>query len=319
MSIQLPGIHINQLMCCEIPGDEPIVKFINVLDPLKMPPGVAVTKDGSAVKIQITNNCHKMPRGFLSKIEVFNKQNDKEPKWETYLGSSIRCVAANRKKIVACCEDLSINCYDLKSEDLVSSLSISQEGHCLVLTKTGLLHMWHLEDAKNIISRVSVRSLLSGKGTISCCSLSSSNQPVITLSDGRAYAYSMELQTWLQLSNPLDPVSGVGGELRKKVSSMLPLASIQKSMPVHRNANLLPPGVLLSFLESQIMASSVLQSATEYKHWLLAAVNHLLEKGPECRLRVILDDLVRAQRSSSKHQGEHYHVVGVLFKYISTG
>ncbi|CAH1955908.1 unnamed protein product [Acanthoscelides obtectus] len=320
MSIQLPGIHINQLMCCEIPGDEPIVKFINVLDPLKMPAGISVTKECNAMKIQITNNCHKTSRGSLSKIEVFDNQNDKEPKWETYLGSCIRCIAANRRKIVACCEDLTINCYDLKSgsrplpplliEDLVSSLSISQEGHCLVLTKTGLIHMWHLESAKNILSRVSVRSLLSGKGTISSCNLSSSNQPIISLSDGRAYAYSMELQTWLQLSNPLDPVSGVGGDLRKKVSPMLPLASIQKSMPVHRNADMLPPGVLLSFLESQITATSVLQSTTEYKHWLLATVNHLLEKGPECRLRVILDDLMRAHRSKSSRPEENC-LVGV--------
>lgn len=89
-------------------------------------------------------------------------------------GSPIRCIAANRKCIVACCEDLTINCYTLKSgaralpplliEDLVSSLSLSQSGYCLVLTKTGLIHMWNFDTPKNVLSRVSVRSLLSGKG-----------------------------------------------------------------------------------------------------------------------------------------------------------
>lgn len=83
-------------------------------------------------------------------------------------------MAANRKLIVGCCEDLTINCYNLKSgarplppiliEDLVSSISLSQSGYCLVLTKTGLIHMWNFETPKNILSRVSVRSLLTGKG-----------------------------------------------------------------------------------------------------------------------------------------------------------
>lgn len=40
-------------MCCEVPGDEPIVKLINILDPLKMPPGVTVTKDSGTMKIQV--------------------------------------------------------------------------------------------------------------------------------------------------------------------------------------------------------------------------------------------------------------------------
>lgn len=50
---QPPGIKINQLMCCEVPGDEPIVKFINVLDPIKYTPGTTVTKDCGTMKLQV--------------------------------------------------------------------------------------------------------------------------------------------------------------------------------------------------------------------------------------------------------------------------
>nr|XP_023016100.1 protein HIRA homolog [Leptinotarsa decemlineata] len=309
---QTPGIQINQLMCCEVPGDEPIVKFINVLDPLKMPPGVSVTKEGGTMKLQVTNNCHKTSKGSLSKIEAFKSMNDKEPKWDTYLGSSIRCLGSNRTTVVACCEDLTINVFDIKTgarplpplliEDLVSSLSLSLGGLCLVLTKTGLMHMWDLRNRKSILCRVSVRSLLSGKGTLNSCSLSPSDQPVITLTDGRAYAYSMDLQTWIQLSNPLDPISGVAGNLTRRVPSNLPLSSLQRCMPVQRNMATLPPGVTLSFLESQITATNVLESKTEYKYWLIATVNHLLDKGPECRLRMILDDLMGPNHSSAKKQ-----------------
>ncbi|XP_072378444.1 protein HIRA isoform X1 [Diabrotica undecimpunctata] len=323
MVAQPPSIQINQLMCCEVPGDVPIVKFINILDPLKLTPGVAATKDCGVIKLQITNNCHKTPKGSLSKIEAFKNVTDKELKWDTYLGSSIRCLAANREMVVACCEDLTLNCYNIKSgarslppiliEDLVSSICLSQEGHCLVLTKTGLIHMWDFKTHKNIFSRISVRSLLTGKGNVNGCSLGPSNQPVITLTDGRAYAYSMDLQTWVQISNPLDPVCVTGGNLVRKVPVTLPLASMQRTIASKRSIETLPPGVTLSFLETQITAASLLDSSTEYKHWLFAKINYLLEKGPECQLREILDDLMghthnKKSKKAKLENGEIMHM-----------
>lgn len=78
------------------------------------------------------------------------------------------------KVLIACCDDLSINTYNLKSgarvlppiiiEDLVASLCVSEKGYCMVLTRTGLLHMWDLEKRTNVINRASIRSLLSRKG-----------------------------------------------------------------------------------------------------------------------------------------------------------
>lgn len=76
--------------------------------------------------------------------------------------------------LIACCDDHSINTYNLKSgakvlppiiiEDLVASLCLSEKGYCMVLTRTGLLHMWDLEKCTNVINRASIRSLLSRKG-----------------------------------------------------------------------------------------------------------------------------------------------------------
>ncbi|CAH0546433.1 unnamed protein product [Brassicogethes aeneus] len=305
-----PCTQINLLMCCEVPGDEPIVKLVSILDPLKMPPGVTATKDAGVLKIQVTNNCHKTQRGCLARIEVYKKSDEKNPIWDSYLGSSIRCIASNRKMIIACCEDLSINSYDLKNgsrplpplliEDVVSSISLSQEGYCLVLTKTGLMHMWDLEKRKSILTRISVRSLLSGKASISGCSLGTNNKPIVTLNDGKAYSFCLDLHSWVLLSNPMDPVSATAGGLTRSVPPNLPLASLQRSMPSYKLNDSLPPGVALSFLEAQIAAANVLQSSSEYRHWLFAIVNHLLEKGPECRLRTILDELMGPNHSSKK-------------------
>lgn len=88
--------------------------------------------------------------------------------------------------------------------------------------------------------------------------------------------------TWfyrILLSNPNDPLSRVGGSMARSVSTNLALASLQKSMPLVNATDAYPSGVTLSFLESQITSSNILQSPTEIKHWLLTTVNHLLEKG----------------------------------------
>lgn len=94
------------------------------------------------------------------------------------------------------------------------------------------------------------------------------------------------------------------------VATNQPLAALQRNMPLSGGNDTLPSGVTLSFLESQITASCALQSPAEFRHWLLATVNHLLDKGrifsldtsrfcavtfvlgPECRLRSILDELM---------------------------
>lgn len=300
--LQAPGNQIKQLICSEVPGDEPIAQVINILDSHKIPAGPALLKNSLNQKIQITNKCHKTSKGFLSKIETFKNLKDKTNLWETFLGSVIRCAAVNRKMVVACCEDSSINSYDIKSgarvlpsllvEDAVSALSLSQDCYCLVLTKTGLVHMWNFSSGKSILSRVSVRSLLTNKVVVSGFTLSPNNIPVITLNDGRAYSYSTDLQTWVVLSNPSDPLTYAGNSLSQTLPSNLPLTSLQKHIPNHNSNDTFPPGVTLSFLESQVMSSKLLDSPIEYKHWLVDLVNHVLEKGPEIRLRSILDKLL---------------------------
>lgn len=48
-----PGTEISQLMCVEVPGDEPVTKIISVLDPIKLNAAPTVTKDSGNLKIQV--------------------------------------------------------------------------------------------------------------------------------------------------------------------------------------------------------------------------------------------------------------------------
>lgn len=77
-------------MCSDVPGDQPVVQFINILDPLKMPSGSStVTKKITRAKLQITNNCHTTSKGAIARIEVYKTADETQPIWQTYLGNRI--------------------------------------------------------------------------------------------------------------------------------------------------------------------------------------------------------------------------------------
>ncbi|GLV43884.1 hira [Carabus blaptoides fortunei] len=312
---KIPGIQLGAVSSRDIPGEEPVVHFISPLDPLRAAGGVTITKVCHRTKIQITNECHTITHGSLARLQVFKTVSAEQPMWETYLGSAVRCVAANRKIMIACCQDMSLNCYKITTgarslpplllEDSVVSLCLSEKSLCLVLTATGLLHLWDFDSSKSVLSRVSIRSLLHSIVSVSTCVLTTSDLPLITLSDGRAYIYNLGLCTWVLLSNPLDPLNRVGSGLIVCAPESLPLSSLQKTSSIANNiVDSLPSGVTLSFLENQLAACTALQSPIEFKHWLLATVEHLLEKGPECRLRSILDDLMGPTYKSATKEKE---------------
>lgn len=53
MDKMAPGCRIDIVTCKEVPGDEPVVHFINQLDPLKSTPGITVSKICHRTKIQV--------------------------------------------------------------------------------------------------------------------------------------------------------------------------------------------------------------------------------------------------------------------------
>lgn len=78
-------------MCSDVPGDQPVVQFINILDPLKMPSGTTVTKKITRAKLQITNSCHTTPKGSIARIEIYKSADETQPMWQTYLGRKTCC------------------------------------------------------------------------------------------------------------------------------------------------------------------------------------------------------------------------------------
>ena len=113
------------------------------------------------------------------------------------------------------------------------------------------------------------------------------------------------MKTWHLLANPKDPISKIGCNqtILKNPTSQLSLNNCIPSLlnlhqPLRLQANSsnqlekLPSGIVRSFLECQLASSSLLQSPEEFKYWMLVLVKHLLDKGPEYRLRSILDDLL---------------------------
>lgn len=49
----VPGSRVDLVACKEVPGDEPIVYFINTINSLKAAPGITVSKFCYRTKIQV--------------------------------------------------------------------------------------------------------------------------------------------------------------------------------------------------------------------------------------------------------------------------
>lgn len=320
------GILINKLICTTISDDDHVSQNIDPLDLVKYPAGQMVSRIMEKLKLQITNSCVSTSKGSLSKIEVFKKGLDKFLIWETFLGSPIRCVQCNSEFIVACCDDYSINCYRTKSgaralpamimEATAAAISLNDTGKCLLLTRLGTIYLWDLHEQISLLNKVSIRGLLVHKASISGCTLSANDCPVITLSDGRTFTYSLKLATWVLLSNPLDPLSETGiGLVHLPPSLSLPLTTFQRPISTSSNScnsSTLPSGATLAYLECQLSSCEQLKSGTEYKYWLEQTVNHLLKNGPEVRLRAILNELLTAKYADKSIQTCQKDVIQVL-------
>lgn len=51
---KIPGFRLNSVACKDVPGDAPVVCFINQLDPLRLQPGITVSRICHQVKIQVS-------------------------------------------------------------------------------------------------------------------------------------------------------------------------------------------------------------------------------------------------------------------------
>lgn len=161
------------------------------------------------------------------------------------------------------------------------------------------------------------------------CSLTTNYQPLLLLSNGRAFVHDHNLDCWLLISDSNDSVTRWSSckpsltamkrfLVQKKVdpanesSSMrknLPLASLQSqhSFDIKRFASLINKSgseslqvkATRSYLDQQLASALAIKSAHEYHYWLIQSVQHYVDTGAESRLKDLCSRLSAASMCSS--------------------
>ncbi|CAK8689613.1 protein HIRA-like [Clavelina lepadiformis] len=219
-------------------------------------------------------------------------------------------------------------------------------GHNVMAIDAGCnLSVWDTKNSKVIISNQSFAHLITGNlstqhralndttSPLRKFSMTESGLPLLTLSDNRSFTFNLDISSWVLVSSPSDSVeqfseniaiaTNDGGlltkheeeimtSLRKKMSSGTGAhasRSFHATSSTQRNAT-------LALLEHKVAACVMLQSACEYRKWLLAYVRYLVQENLEVRLREVCNDLIgpptqRHFRRTNQTGSWTSHVLGI--------
>lgn len=237
--------------------------------------------------------------------------------WEHLVSGRGAALSANRHFACVVCEDRTLTVLSNTTGSRLlpplvlpsAAAHMNCKGNCvLVVTTTGSLHVWKLDELVCTVRDESVGLLFKDTpgATIKTSSVTDQGLPLLTLSTGKTYLYSKDLSSWLQITSPDDAIVQCSDHYASMPSmdvfngSSLPLGSLQHSVfkgpkaaksVFHTGPSLQQAGTL-SFLDAQISASLQLRSSREYKFWLLTLAKYLATEGIEGRLKELCSQLL---------------------------
>lgn len=231
----------------------------------------------------------------------------------------------------------------------------AQKSHLLVITTHANVWLWDLVINKALMKAESISSLLFSSNSISSdkpanqksqpksgknndednqvnskdsdievisCSLTEHYQPIILLSNGRAFLYDFELSCWSLISDSKDSITR-WSSCKPSLTAMkrylngkhvnliadsyslkrnLPLTSLQMqhAFDLKRFASVIGKGgaeslqvkATKSYLDQQLASALAMRSAHEYQYWLIQSVQHYIDTGAEARLKELCSRLI---------------------------
>ncbi|XP_065366147.1 protein HIRA homolog [Calliphora vicina] len=276
-------------------------------------------------RIHVHNGFVPTNNGLLAKITVFRLATGKL--WETFVGSPIVNFNFCLKCVMLCSLDGSMRLLDLQTgSPLMPIISLTtaaiQCAFCPkgllvgVITECGLLRIWNIASCSAVLA-TTCNEIFGKHGSVLQFTITEHGVPMILFSNGQAFSYSAQLQSWLVL-NTKDPImrhglrTSVPKELNKNYLSY-PLTSIQaatttfvtQSTGIDLNANDWQSVAKITFIENQIKLCEAINSSEELKYWYTMFAFHLAMGNNENKLRLLLNDLLGTGTRSINSQNEH--------------
>ena len=242
-------------------------------------------------------------------VPVLRCRDEEAIKWQTQILSKGLLLAGNSFVTIVACENSSIVVvatangrrvvppFHLSGRPHLLSLTSS---HLMIVTTNATISVWHLRHFTNVLDSVPITPLSAGT-TLVKSFVTDKGSPIICLSNGSAYCYSMSMKAWvglcdLQGSNSYHSINS--NDLTG------PLADIQRQTITQQSANTSTAinqqeTSNIAQLELQILRSALLNSPTELEHWVIAYAKFLATHNREELLKALCYDLIGPTGSPS--------------------
>ncbi|XP_051278868.1 protein HIRA isoform X1 [Dicentrarchus labrax] len=263
-----------------------------------------------SVFLEVENEVSVVAGSKLSQLRCSRDGRD----WNTLLPSSVVTAAGSSDVLAVACQDRMLSVFSSCGRRLLPAIQLAtpvSAVHCsshfvMVLTAGATLSVWDVQKQKALVKNESLLTILSGAdSTVSQSLLTQQGVPVIGLSNGKSYCFSSSLETWTLIADKGDSLvqcadfrsclsthdapasSGPLAVMQGRNLNAGRLASRLSSTPHH-----LQQSMTLAFLENQLASALTLQSAQEYRYWLLIYARFLVNEGSEYRLRELCKELL---------------------------
>ncbi|XP_031587173.1 protein HIRA isoform X1 [Oreochromis aureus] len=263
-----------------------------------------------SVFLEVENEVSMVAGSKLSQLRCSRDGRD----WNTLLPSSVVVAAGSSDILAVACEDRMLSVFSSCGRRLLPAIQLGTPAsalHCsahyvMVLTAGATLSVWDVQKQKALVKNESLLTILSGADTtVSQSLLTQQGVPVIGLSNGKSYCFSSSLETWTLIADKSDSLvqcadfrsclpshdtpasSGPLAVMQGRNLNAGRLASRLSSTPHHMQQSM-----TLAFLENQLASALTLQSAQEYRYWLLIYARFLVNEGSEYRLRELCKELL---------------------------
>ncbi|KAM4578370.1 protein HIRA [Fundulus diaphanus] len=263
-----------------------------------------------SVFLEVENEMSMVAGSKLSQLRCSRDGRD----WNTLLPSSVLIAAGSSDVLAVACDDRMMSVFSCCGRRLLPAIQLASPIsalHCsahfvMALTAGAALSVWDVQRQKALVRNESLQPLLSGADTtVSQSMLTQQGVPVIGLSNGKSYCFSLSLETWTLVADKGDSLVQCADfrsclPSQDAAASSGPLAVVQgRNLNAGRLASRLSStphhlqqSMTLAFLENQLASALTLQSSQEYRHWLLIYARFLVNEGSEYRLRELCKELL---------------------------
>ncbi|KAI8093179.1 WD40-repeat-containing domain protein [Halteromyces radiatus] len=233
--------------------------------------------------------------------------------WTDYLASAILLMTGNEHFSAVGCEDASILVYSPAGRRLLPPIVLESTpvvitcNDCwlLCLTATGLLYTWDIVQQKSQFTSVSISPLLRVAQTLASeephvapslkdIRIQKNGLPLIITSYHQAFTYHTGMNTWLRISDAWFIISEFWGSGSSSVENH-PLGWLSTALTMTGTADPTNESLMalakldsdaastitISHIENQLAAALILESAKEYKEWMIYYARRLSKENAQ--------------------------------------